>query len=175
MIRCLRCFGAAAAKDHLDIAVRDAINDGSIPGPRSLANAREIAKTDGELSPDISFMVDNVDGQFHNSPIARDLTNPSLDFRRTVKTIADLGADNIKLSMSGEAITEIRSAEDCYYTEEETKVATEEAHRLGKRVYSHAEPGILSSSPPNTMWTLFSTPHIHVMKVPNNIQSQVGV
>ncbi|GFP56048.1 hypothetical protein TASIC1_0006021800 [Trichoderma asperellum] len=115
------CFGAAAAKDHLDIAVRDAINAGSIPGPRSLANAREIAKTDGELSPDISFMADNVD-----------------DFRRIVKTIADLGADNIKLSMSGEAITEIRSAEDCYYTEEETKIATEEAHKLGKRVCTHA-------------------------------------
>ncbi|PTB38779.1 uncharacterized protein TrAFT101_006808 [Trichoderma asperellum] len=115
------CFGAAAAKDHLDIAVRDAINAGSIPGPRSLANAREIAKTDGELSPDISFMADKVD-----------------DFRRIVKSIADLGADNIKLSMSGEAITEIRSAEDCYYTEEETKIATEEAHKLGKRVCTHA-------------------------------------
>lgn len=58
----VRCFGAASAKDHLDIAVREAINAGSIPGPRSLANAREIAKTDGELSPDISFMADNVDG-----------------------------------------------------------------------------------------------------------------
>lgn len=40
--------------------------------------------------------------------------------------------------MSGEAITEIRSAEDCYYTEEETRVAVEEAHKLGKRVCSHA-------------------------------------
>ncbi|KAL7923751.1 hypothetical protein ACQKWADRAFT_289209 [Trichoderma austrokoningii] len=115
------CFGAAAAKDYLDITVRDAINAGIIPGPRSLANAREIAKTGGELSPDISFIADNVD-----------------DFRRIVKTIAVLGADNIKLSMSGEAITEIRSAEDCYYTEEETRIAVEEAHKLGKRVCSHA-------------------------------------
>lgn len=133
-----RCFGAAAAKDHLDIAVRDAINAGSIPGPRSLANAREIAKTDGELSLDISFMADNVDGQFLSSPKSGYLINQELDFRRIVKTIADIGADNIKLSMSGEAITEIRSAEDCYYTEEETRVAVEEAHKLGKRVCSHA-------------------------------------
>ncbi|EHK44921.1 hypothetical protein TRIATDRAFT_264804 [Trichoderma atroviride IMI 206040] len=112
------------AKCYLDsgYTIRSGRNQsGSIPGPRSLANAREIAKTDGELSPDISFMADNVD-----------------DFRRIARTIADLGADNIKLSMSGEAITESRSAEDCYYTEEETRVAIEEAHKFGKRVCSHA-------------------------------------
>ncbi|KAJ4325220.1 hypothetical protein N0V84_003602 [Fusarium piperis] len=43
------CFGAAAAKDRLDVIVQDAINAGDIPGPRCLANAREIAKPDGEL------------------------------------------------------------------------------------------------------------------------------
>ncbi|RFU79583.1 isoaspartyl dipeptidase [Trichoderma arundinaceum] len=116
-----RCFGAAAAKDRLDVAVRDAINAGSIPGPRSLANAREIVKPDGDLNGDISSLASSVD-----------------DFRRIIKTLADLGVDNVKLSMSGEAITETRSAEDCYYTEEETRIATEEAHKYGKRVCSHA-------------------------------------
>ncbi|KAJ7696336.1 hypothetical protein B0H14DRAFT_3120172 [Mycena olivaceomarginata] len=35
------CVGAASAKDRLDIVIRNAINAGDIPGPRSLANGRE--------------------------------------------------------------------------------------------------------------------------------------
>jgi len=30
------CFGAASAKDRLDVVIRDAINEGSLPGPRYL-------------------------------------------------------------------------------------------------------------------------------------------
>lgn len=37
------CFGAASAKERLDCVIRDAINEGSIPGPRYLANGKEIA------------------------------------------------------------------------------------------------------------------------------------
>jgi hypothetical protein len=58
-----RCFGAASAKDRLDVVVRDAINAGDIPGPRYLANAREIAKTDGELVAGITRFADGPDGE----------------------------------------------------------------------------------------------------------------
>lgn len=37
------CFGAASAKERLDCVIRDAINKGSIPGPRYLANGKEMA------------------------------------------------------------------------------------------------------------------------------------
>jgi hypothetical protein len=40
----LRCFGAASAKDRLDVVIRDAINAGDIPGPRYLANGKEMAR-----------------------------------------------------------------------------------------------------------------------------------
>lgn len=52
--------------------------------------------------------------------------------------IETIGVDNVKLSMSGEEICEIRSAQDCYFTDEETAAAVDEAHRLGKRVCAHA-------------------------------------
>lgn len=45
------CFGAASAKERLDCVIRDAINNGSIPGPRYLANGKEMARRDGELVP----------------------------------------------------------------------------------------------------------------------------
>jgi hypothetical protein len=48
------CYGAASAKERLDIAVRDAINEGQIPGPRYLANGKEMAVPDGELVPGIT-------------------------------------------------------------------------------------------------------------------------
>lgn len=37
------CFGAASAKERLDCVIRDAINEGTIPGPRYLANGKEMA------------------------------------------------------------------------------------------------------------------------------------
>lgn len=44
--------------------VRDAINAGDIPGPRYLANAREIAKPDGELVAGITKFVDGPQRKF---------------------------------------------------------------------------------------------------------------
>ena len=43
------CYGAASAKERLDVVVRDAINEGSIPGPRYLANGKEMAVPNGDL------------------------------------------------------------------------------------------------------------------------------
>ena len=37
------CYGAAAAKERLDVVIRDAINEGTLPGPRYLANGKEMA------------------------------------------------------------------------------------------------------------------------------------
>lgn len=36
------CHGAASAKQRLDRVIRDAINAGEIPGPRSTANGQEV-------------------------------------------------------------------------------------------------------------------------------------
>lgn len=36
------CLGAASAKDRIDVVIRNAIQSGDIPGPRFLANAREV-------------------------------------------------------------------------------------------------------------------------------------
>lgn len=116
------CFGAASAKDRLDVVVRDAINAGDIPGPRYLANAREIAKPEGDLVASITAFAEGAEGM-----------------RSVVRhNIKDIGVDNVKLSMSGEDICESRSAQDCFYTDEETAAAVDEAHKYKKRVCAHA-------------------------------------
>jgi imidazolonepropionase-like amidohydrolase len=78
------CYGAASAKERLDVAVRDAINNGSIPGPRYLANGKEMAVPDGDLVPGITA--------FAKGP---------LEMREVIRHHIALGVDNIKLSMSG--------------------------------------------------------------------------
>lgn len=81
------CFGAAAAKDRLDIVIRDSINAGDIPGPRYLANAKEIARTDGELVAGITAFADGPE-----------------EFEKVVSHHIDMGVDQVKLSMSGEEV-----------------------------------------------------------------------
>ena len=114
-------FGAASAKDRLDCVVRDAINENSIPGSRYLANGKEIAVPDGDLVPGITA--------FAKGP---------LEMRETIRRHIKIGVDTIKLSMSGEQITETRDAQDCYFSDEETAACVDEAHRQGIRLCAHA-------------------------------------
>ncbi|KAJ8060597.1 hypothetical protein OCU04_010908 [Sclerotinia nivalis] len=115
------CFGAASAKDRLDVVIRDMINAGDVPGPRYLANAMEIAKRDGDLVPGITAYADGPE-----------------EMRDVIRRHVGLGVDQIKLSMSGEEITEKRSAQDCYFSDEETAACVDEAHNLGRRLCAHA-------------------------------------
>lgn len=115
------CFGAASAKERLDCVVRDAINNGDLPGPRYLANGKEMAVPDGELVPGITA--------FAKGP---------LEMREVIRHHIEIGVDQIKLSMSGEEICETRSAQDCYFSDEETAACVDEAHRQGIRLCAHA-------------------------------------
>lgn len=83
-----RCFGAASAKERLDVVIRDAINAGDIPGPRYLANGKEMARRDGDLVAGITAYADGPD-----------------EMREVIRHHVKLGVDNIKLSMSGEEVS----------------------------------------------------------------------
>ncbi|KAJ7301779.1 hypothetical protein DFH08DRAFT_992258 [Mycena albidolilacea] len=115
------CVGAASAKDRLDIVIRNAINAGDIPGPRSLANGREMAPTAGALIAGITRFVETPE-----------------DIKRAVDELADLGIDQCKFSMSGEEITEVLRSEDTTFPDELVAAGVEAAHARGIRVCSHA-------------------------------------
>ena len=115
------CVGAASAKQRLDVVIRDAINAGELPGPRYLANGKEIVSTGGALVAGISNFVDGVD-----------------EMRKTVRMLIGVGVDLVKLILSGEEITGTQRAEDTYFTDAEVEVAVKEAHNRGVRVAAHA-------------------------------------
>lgn len=58
--------------------------------------------------------------------------------RKVIRHYIALGVDTIKLSMSGEQITETRDAQDCYFSDAETAACVDEAHSNGVRLCAHA-------------------------------------
>lgn len=56
----------------------------------------------------------------------------------SVRTLEFLLRSRCELTFLICQITEIRDAEDCYFTPEETKACVDEAHAHNKRVCSHA-------------------------------------
>ena len=115
------CVGAASAKERIDIAARDAINAGMVPGPRYLACGQELATPAGVLVYGITREVSGAE-----------------EMTRAVREMCGQGVDNIKLILSGESITERVWAKDTYMTDEEVRAAVVEAHRVGKKVAAHA-------------------------------------
>ncbi|MCY4102128.1 MAG: amidohydrolase family protein [bacterium] len=115
------CVGAASAKERIDIAARDAIDAGMIPGPRYLACGQELATPAGVLVYGITREVSGAE-----------------EMSRAVREMCGQGVDNIKLILSGESITERVWAKDTYMTDEEVRAAVVEAHRVGKKVAAHA-------------------------------------
>ena len=124
------CVGAAAAKPRLDVVIRNAINEGSIVGPRFLAAGQEITVPGGLgdttaphlPQPEFAF------GAIVSGPH---------EMRRCVRMMAKYGVDTVKINLSGESITGM-SSETSQFTEEEITVCVQEAKTWGKRVAAHA-------------------------------------
>ncbi|HEU0204890.1 MAG TPA: amidohydrolase family protein [Burkholderiaceae bacterium] len=125
------CVGAACAKPRLDVVIRNAINEGLIPGPRYLAASQEITVPGGLGDetlphlpwPEFSFGV-NVNG-------------PE-EMRKVVRMFLKYGVDSIKLNLSGDNFVPWAPAETTWMSDAEVAIAVKEAKLRGKRVTSHA-------------------------------------
>ncbi len=125
------CVGAACAKPRLDVVVRNAINEGLIPGPRYLAASQEITVAGGlgdETLPHIPWP------EFSFGVV---VSGPD-EMRRVVRMFLKYGVDSIKLNLSGDNFVANAPAETTWMTDEEVAVAVREAKMRGKRVSAHA-------------------------------------
>jgi imidazolonepropionase-like amidohydrolase len=123
------CVGAAAAKPRLDVVIRNAINAGSIPGPRYLAASSEIATIGGlgDLNPSHIAAYTFVDV----------ITGP-MEMRRCVRRFLKEGVDNIKLNLSGENITGMEAERTPMADDEILEAVTEARRKPGTRICAHA-------------------------------------
>jgi len=124
------CVGAATAKPRLDVVIRNAINDGTIVGPRYIAASQEITVPGGLGDTTAPHLPQH---EFAFGAIV----SGAEEMRRCVRMFAKYGVDQIKINLSGESITGMPS-EMSQFTEAEVAVCVDEAHRWGKRVAAHA-------------------------------------
>lgn len=126
------------ARDHLDIELRDLIDQGGVPGPRIFASGRPITRTGG-----------------HNHEFSHEADGPD-EVRKAVRAELKAGCDVLKVMASWGGIEigqehrrmqlpGIPPPTYAAYTVEEMRAACEEAHLANKRVTVHAEssPAIL--------------------------------
>jgi imidazolonepropionase-like amidohydrolase len=124
------CVGAACAKPRLDVVIRNAINDGTIVGPRYLAASQEITVPGG--------LGDTTQPHLPQPEFAFGaVVSGCEEMRKCVRIFAKYGVDSVKINLSGESITGMPS-EMSQFTEAEIATCVEEAKAWGKRVAAHA-------------------------------------
>lgn len=123
------CFSAASAKPRLDVALRDAIDGGNLPGPRTLAASPEMTVTSGLGDVRLYHMYRE------NFGIVCDGAE---EFRRYARTMCREGADTLKINVSGDAGTPASPADTTVMSETEVAAVCDVARAHGKRVAGHA-------------------------------------
>ena len=117
----------------VDIALREAINDGTVLGPRMAVAGAYITVSSGGgditgLSPDITLPPD----------LRAGIANSATEIRQRVREILHRGADFIKVIATGAVLTRGTKPGVSEFTEEEIRAAVEEAAKYGARVTAHA-------------------------------------
>jgi imidazolonepropionase-like amidohydrolase len=118
------------ARGYTDIALRDAINEGMVPGPRIQASGPALSITGGHCDQNLlpyewhatsDGAADGVEGVQHK-----------------VREIIKYGADVIKVCATGGVLSKGDDPRASQYTLEEMKAIVADAHRLGRKVAAHA-------------------------------------
>lgn len=113
-----------------DVALRDAVAAGDVPGPRMLVSGPMISITGGHGDNNLlPYEYHRTDEGVADGPWA---------LRSKVREIVKYGADLIKISASGGVLSKGDSPGAEQLTLEEMQAIVSEAHRLGRKVAAHA-------------------------------------
>lgn len=121
------------ARGYSDIALRDAINAGDVPGPRMLASGPALSITGGHTDENA------LPWEFHYS--AEGVADGVEGVTQKTREIIKYGADVIKLCSTGGVLSLGDDPKHSAFTLEEMKTIVAEAHRLGRKVAAHAHGG----------------------------------
>ena len=121
------------ADGYADIGLRDAINDGDVPGPRILASGPPLGITGGHCDDTMHAP------EYKTSALGvADGVDEALKVtRRNIK----YGADVIKICATGGVLSFGDDPRTSQYTLEELKAIISDAHRLGRKTAAHAHGG----------------------------------
>jgi imidazolonepropionase-like amidohydrolase len=119
------------AGEFIDVALRNAINAGTMPGPRMQVATLTIGSTGGHgditgFSPYLKF------GQFSG------IADGETEIRKLVRFEVKHGADVIKLLASAGVLSEEESVGAPQFTQDEMNAVVDEARMWGRKVAAHA-------------------------------------
>jgi imidazolonepropionase-like amidohydrolase len=122
-----------ARKPEVIYALRDAVAEGKVPGPRILCVGAILSPTGGHgqtygFRQDVCTCVQSSIGVCDGVDACR----------KAVRAQVAQGADAIKFAATGGVLSNIRAGVDQQFTTEELTTIIETAHRLGRRVSAHA-------------------------------------
>ena len=118
------------ASGYADVALRDAINAGDVPGPRMLVSGPALSITGGHCDNNL------LPFEYHatNEGTADGVETVQHKTREIIKD----GADVIKICATGGVMSKGDDPNAAQYTLEEMKAIVADAHRLGRKVAAHA-------------------------------------
>jgi imidazolonepropionase-like amidohydrolase len=128
------------ADGYSDVALRDAINAGDVPGPRMLVSGPPLGITGGHC--DENFL------PFEYHVTAEGVADGVEGVQHKTREVIKYGADLIKICATGGVLSHGDNPQASQYTLEEIKAIVADAHRLGRKVAAHAHgaQGILWAS-----------------------------
>jgi imidazolonepropionase-like amidohydrolase len=126
-------FEAASAKPMIGVCVRDAINEGRIPGPRMRAASPEVTATAGLGDERRRHIHEESFGLMADGPV---------EFRRVARECVRDGVDNMKINISGDEFVSHARAEVTTLEDDELAAFVGVAHGYGKMVAAHARSSL---------------------------------
>jgi imidazolonepropionase-like amidohydrolase len=116
---------------YVDVDLRNAIDEGAVPGPRLLVAGNYVSSTGGAGDArQFSIYVD--------VPIVRNLADGPDEVVKAVRTNLKYGADFIKILVTGAVLSKGIHPGAQQYSDAEIQAAVTEAHRWGRQVAAHA-------------------------------------
>lgn len=123
------------SSDFIDVALRNAVADGSIIGPRMLVAVRGIGATGGHAD-DLSGYRYNLFGR--ESGIEDGVADGPEQIRKAVRWVVKNGADVVKVHVTGGVLSLTDDVQRPQLTQEEVNALVDEAHAMGRKTAAHA-------------------------------------
>jgi len=121
------------AGGYSDVALRDAINEGDLPGPRMLVSGPALGITGGHCDSNL------LPYSFHYQ--SEGVADGVAAVQQKVREVIKYGADVIKICATGGVLSKGDDPKASQYSLEEMKAIVTDAHRLGRKVAAHAHGG----------------------------------
>src|SRR5690242_20219033 len=118
------------ASGYADVALRDAINDGLVPGPRMLVSGPPLGITGGHCDDNL------LPYSYHQ--VAEGVADGIESVQHKTREVIKYGADVVKICATGGVLSKGDDPQASQFTLEEMKAIVAEAHRLGRKVAAHA-------------------------------------